>query len=251
MNQKINLYSIPVDTLSGTELTGLIDQHLSRNHPLTVYNINVHAFNLFFRRSDFAETIRKADIVICDSDIIRVLLRFFEKTSIEKLTGSRWVPEFFKNTQHKKLKVFLLGDEYKVLEICKRKFEAEFPSLTIGFFHGFFPESEEKEVIERVNAFQADVLLVAMGMPKQELFLTRNHESLNPVIRIPVGGAFRYWAEIHTQAPDWILKLNLEWLHRIYLEPGRLTGRYVRDAFWFVLNLILRPHQNSGRTKSK
>lgn len=251
MNLQIQFYSIPIDTITGNELYRVIDSRISDRNPLTIYNINVHAFNWYFKKPEFASAIHTADIVICDSDVIRLLLNFYKKTSIEKLTGSRWVLDYFKESKKQNLRVFLLGDEQKVLETCTANLQKHFPDFVFEFHHGFFPESEENEIVKKINAFGADILLVGMGMPKQELLLQRYHESLNPVVRIPIGGAFRYWSGLHPQAPALMLKLNLEWLHRIYLEPFRLTGRYVSDAFFFCINLIIRNHQNSGRTASK
>ncbi|MCA0447008.1 MAG: WecB/TagA/CpsF family glycosyltransferase [Bacteroidetes bacterium] len=251
MNRKLTLYSIPIDTITGKELFKVIDTHISDSNPLSIFNINVHAFNWYFRNNDFASTINTADVVICDSDVIRLILRFFKKSQIEKLTGSRWVLDYFRETEKKNLRIFLLGDETEVLEICKRNLLKEFPGYIIDFHHGFFPEKEEADVINKINSFGADLLIVGMGMPKQELLLQKHHAQLRSTIRIPIGGAFRYWSGLHPQAPGIMLMLNLEWLHRIYLEPVRLTGRYVSDAFWFTVNLIRPFYQSSGRTASK
>lgn len=251
MNRKLTLYSIPIDTITGADLFGVIDRHITELNLLSIYNINVHAFNWFFRNSDFASTINSADIVICDSDVIRLIVRFFKGTAIEKLTGSRWVLDYFRKTEKKNLRVFLLGDETGVLEICKSNLLKEFPEFVIDFHHGFFKIQEENEIINKINSFGADLLIVGMGMPKQELLLKKYHQKLNSTVRIPIGGAFRYWSGLHPQAPGIMLLLNLEWLHRIYLEPVRLTGRYISDAFGFTINLIRHIYQSSGRTASK
>ncbi|MBN8705764.1 MAG: WecB/TagA/CpsF family glycosyltransferase [Bacteroidetes bacterium] len=251
MNRQIQFYSIPIDTITGEKLFTVMDTQIREKKPFSIFNINVHAFNWYFRKDEFASTIHSADVVICDSDVIRLFLRFFKRTPIEKLTGSRWVLEFFKVSQKQNLRVFLLGDEVIVLEKCKINLQKQFPQFVFEFHHGFFPENEESEVLNKINSFGADILLVGMGMPKQELLLQKYHGSLNSTVRIPIGGAFRYWSGLHPQAPAIMLKLNLEWLHRIYLEPIRLTGRYVTDAFWFTLNLLLKSHQNSGRSASK
>lgn len=251
MNPKLTLYSIPIDTITSKELYPLIDSHINDNLPLSIFNINVHAFNWYFRNPDFASTIQNADVVICDSDVIRLMVRFFKHSKIEKLTGSRWVLDYFRETKLKTLRIFLLGDETEVLEICKRNLVREFPEFVIDYHHGFFSEQEESDILIQINSFGADLLIVGMGMPKQELFLQRNHGKIKSAIRIPIGGAFRYWSGLHRQAPAIMLMLNLEWLHRIYLEPVRLTGRYISDAFGFLFNLIRHLYQSSGRTASK
>ncbi|NUQ81089.1 MAG: WecB/TagA/CpsF family glycosyltransferase [Bacteroidetes bacterium] len=233
----IYLKQVPVHTASRPTLYAAFSERIRQKSPASIFNINVHAFNLFHQNHEFACSIRSADFVICDSDIIRILSRFLTGFEPEKLTGSRWVPDFLSH-HREPLRIYLLGDTEQVLQQCYFKMKVWTPESNIRFHSGFFEADKTESIIEDINQFEPDLLLVAMGMPKQELFLHEHADRLKATLRIPVGGAFRYWAGVFPQAPGWMLKLNMEWLHRIWLEPIRLFPRYLKDAGRFLVHFL-------------
>ncbi len=234
--EKTTFLGIPLSTFTLPELAEKVNASIEKKVPLTISNINIHAINQFKKNADFKKALLDSDFVICDSDIIRILCAVFKRKKVYKLTGSRWIIEYLKQN-NSGLRIFLLGDEDSTLgKSCS--YISQFQSVSaIDKHNGFFEETEIDSVIEKINHFKPDILLVGMGMPKQEIFIDTFKSQISPCVFVPVGGAFKYWAGIYKQAPKIMLKLNLEWLHRIYQEPGRLGQRYFLDSILFLKNV--------------
>lgn len=235
--EKTSFLGIPLSTFTFSELADQLNSSIEKKEHLTICNINIHAINQFKKNLEFRKALLDSDFVICDSDIIRILSAIFKRKKVYKLTGSRWVTEYL-NQNHLQLKIFLLGDETPTLIKCS-DYIKKLPGVSeVAIQNGFFDGKEIEKVKNKINEFKPDILLVGMGMPKQEIFIDLNKNDIVPCIAIPVGGAFKYWAGIYKQAPQIMLILNLEWLHRIYQEPIRLGKRYFLDSVFFIKNLI-------------
>jgi N-acetylglucosaminyldiphosphoundecaprenol N-acetyl-beta-D-mannosaminyltransferase len=96
-------------------------------------------------------------------------------------------------------------------------------------------EQEAHEAIERIRSVQPDVVWCGLGAPKQELWMNRYASVLAPAVLIGVGAAFDFHAGTKTRAPAWMQRNGLEWAHRLWSEPRRLTGRYVRTNTEFLV----------------
>ena len=94
-------------------------------------------------------------------------------------------------------------------------------------------------MVNEVNRSNADIVLVSLTAPKQDIWIAQNRSSLNPAIYIGIGGAFEVMAGIAKRAPKWMQKSGLEWLFRFIQEPKRLFRRYFIEAPVFI-PLIIR-----------
>ena len=109
-------------------------------------------------------------------------------------------------------------------------------------------DEDQPEIIERINAADPDFLFVALGNPKQELWMGRNAKKLSAPAMIGVGGTFNFLAGRVRRAPKWMQKTGLEWIYRIIQEPGRLWKRYAYGLVKFSI-LSLREvfaHRRAG-----
>lgn len=138
------------------------------------------------------------------------------------------------------LSFFILGSTEKNNEAACKKIKGMYPGLKMaGSHHGYFGEKDEDAIIKKICASNADILWVAMGYPRQELFVDRNAPRLRGVTWIKTcGGLLEHILELHPRAPLWVQKIGFEWLHRLLQEPGRLGVRYLRTnplAMWHLL----------------
>jgi len=123
-------------------------------------------------------------------------------------------------------KVFLLGSKPGVAEAAAEKMREMYPTLNVcGVNDGYFKDSGP--VIEKINAAAPDFLMVCLGAPKQELWMKENAGSLKVPLMAGLGGTLDVYAGTAKRAPGWMLKLNLEWLYRLYKQPSRI-GRMMR-----------------------
>jgi len=128
--------------------------------------------------------------------------------------------------------LFFLGAAEGVAREAARRQALRFPGLrVVGNHHGFFGPAEEDEVVREIRASGADILLVAMGAPRQEVFLARHRFELGVGVALGLGGSFDVWAGLVKRAPQWIREAKLEWLYRLASNPRRIRRQAVLPRF--------------------
>ncbi|MBR0459100.1 MAG: WecB/TagA/CpsF family glycosyltransferase [Victivallales bacterium] len=181
--------------------------------------------------------LRKADFVTADGMPLVILSRLEGCPLPERVTGADLVPRLFHRFSEEKLSMYILGGKEEDLQ----KAFAKLPSVKIVGTDTSIVDLKEPqpEILERINQARPDLLLVALGNPKQELWMGRNRDRLHIPVMIGVGGTFNFIAGSVKRAPKWMQKCCLEWVFRIVQEPGRLWKRYAVDMGkfgWLVLN---------------
>lgn len=146
-------------------------------------------------------------------------------------------------------RIFLLGGAEGVAEILGEKLKKEYPVTVVGTacppFRAWSTE-EETTLITEINATKPDILFVAFGAPKQELWMQKHRANLNVPVMIGVGAAFDFALGRLKRAPLWMQKSGLEWFYRLCQEPRRLWKRYAVSNtrfLWLVLCQYLNPRQ--------
>lgn len=155
----------------------------------------------------------------------------------KRVTGIDLMNNICRRSAEKGYRVFLLGAKPNVAEKAAEILKQKYKGLNIvGVRDGYF-ESED-EVIEFIKSKSPDVLFVAMGSPKQEMFIKRNMERLNVPLLMGVGGSYDVICGNIKRAPKWMLNLGLEWLYRLYKEPWRYKRMMVLPKF--LLEVIFK-----------
>jgi N-acetylglucosaminyldiphosphoundecaprenol N-acetyl-beta-D-mannosaminyltransferase len=135
------------------------------------------------------------------------------------------------------LRHFLFGSTPDVLARLGERLPAAVPGLRLaGALSPARGEEHDAAVIEAVRAAKPDVVWVALGAPKQELWARRHARALEPALLVGVGAAFDFHAGSKPRAPQWMQRAGLEWLHRLACEPRRLGWRYASTNTRFVLS---------------
>lgn len=134
--------------------------------------------------------------------------------------------------------IFLYGSKEGISEKAKLELEKLYNGINIvGTSSGYI---NEDMVIDKINKTNATILFVGLGCPKQEEFIIRNMDKLKNIkIFMPVGGSFDVISGSLKRAPNWIIKLNLEWLYRLFQEPKRFFRQLNLIKFLF-LNIFRR-----------
>jgi len=132
----------------------------------------------------------------------------------------------------REIPVYFVGAAEGVAEEAARRQAARSPGLkVVGAHHGYFSTEEEPSVVEAVRESGARIVLVAMGAPRQELFLLRHRDRLGASVGLGVGGSFDVWAGNVKRAPEWSRRANVEWLYRLASDPRRLRRQSVLPRF--------------------
>jgi len=137
-----------------------------------------------------------------------------------------------------------LGATDEVVKQAKQRLKADNPHLmVVGAQNGYFFGEETKLRVQEIQNSGADILLVAMGVPRQEKFLQDNWEQLGVKLAIPVGGSFDVISGYKKRAPKWMQNIGLEWCFRLLQEPRRLAKRYAitnSKFIWLSIKALLR-----------
>lgn len=222
----------------------------SKHGARKVFFTNVHSIHLANRDSDLYRCILNADLVLPDGSGLNIAGKLLKKPVAENLNGTDFTPIICRMAESLGYSVYLLGAKPDVIESCRNNLRNQFPDLHIaGSHHGYFDEHEEEKVIQEINQKKPDILLVAMGSPLQEKWITRNAPRLKTGVCFAVGGLFDFLSGEVDRAPLWMRKTGIEWVHRFAQNPRDKWNRiFVEIPVFLYLIMTKRAfHSNFYR----
>jgi N-acetylglucosaminyldiphosphoundecaprenol N-acetyl-beta-D-mannosaminyltransferase len=170
-----------------------------------------------------AAVIRKAELVIPDGAGVVLYLKLRGR-QVHRCPGIELAEMLLHQaaTLPQSPSVFFYGAKPETIETAANSWQQRLPELEIvGTQHGYLSPEDQPHLCQRLNALQPQIILVGLGVPRQELWIA-NHRHLCPdAIWIGVGGSFDIWAGTKTRAPEWLRNNHLEWVYRLYQEPWR------------------------------
>lgn len=253
MNKRVQVLNIMMDNLTLQELL----EKLNKGFLVTP---NIDVLMQLQTNREFFDAYSEADYVIMDSQIAYWATKFLGDSVKEKISGSDFFPkycEYHRNNPH--VRIFLLGGKSGVAEKAAKRINAKIGREIIVGAHSpsmqFIENHQESiDVVKIINQSNANVVVVGLGSPKQELWIVRYRKFLvNAQIFMSVGATLDFEAGTLSRAPRWMSRCGLEWFYRLMQEPKRLWKRYlVRDLGFFALMMKQRlgiyksPFQNSS-----
>lgn len=175
------------------------------------------------------------DVIIVNGgvgmDIAAKLL--YRRKFMANLNGTDFTPYFFYANAITPLRVFLLGGKADVLDKAAYYLVHDLKQIVVGSCDGY-EDIKRPELVQMINEAKPDVLLVAMGNPRQEQWILDNYQQLDVKFITGVGALFDFWAGDKPRAPAWVQELRMEWLYRLCIEPRRLIKRYTLDILVFL-----------------
>ncbi len=197
------------------------------------------------RHPELLDVLRRADMVTADGMPLVVLSKLMRTPLKERVAGSDMVPRLAEEAARRGKSLFLLGGREDVAVLAAEKLKAQYPGLRIAGIFSPFVQVEgqaltdaremDLEIVERINDVAPDILLIAFGNPKQEIWFDRNRYRLHVPVSIGVGGTFEFIAGTLRRAPLWVQRAGLEWAFRIIQDPRRLWKRYAIGFLKFGL----------------
>jgi exopolysaccharide biosynthesis WecB/TagA/CpsF family protein len=198
--------------------------------------MNAHCVNVAARSDDYTTALRRMDHVLPDGVGIEIAAKMNATHLRENLNGTDLGPRIMKRAAELGLKVYLLGGETGTAERAASNLTRDIPGLkVVGARDGF---AGMVGAVDDINASGADILLVALGVPLQELWIDRNIGQLNVRLAMGVGALLDFWAGNVTRAPKIVRNARMEWGWRLLMEPRRLAGRYLIGNFTFLARAL-------------
>ncbi len=175
--------------------------------------------------SEFARILNQAWLAIPDgAGVLWTSIFLKERPILERIPGVEFVHDLLRVAEEEALSVYILGAREEILQAALEKLREQHPGLQIaGTRNGYFKTHDEASIIARINDSKAGILLVAMGVPRQEEFLDRHRDQLKVKLGVGIGGSLDVISGKIIRCPKIIQDFGLEWLWRTLKEPWRLT----------------------------
>jgi N-acetylglucosaminyldiphosphoundecaprenol N-acetyl-beta-D-mannosaminyltransferase len=255
----VNLASQPLssDATAGTEMRRLrighlwidavtFDDALRRIAALVesgtggaVFTPNVDHVMMAETNTEFRDAYRAADLALADGRPLIWASHLLGLTLPEKVSGSDLVLPLARIAGTRGWRVYLLGGEPGVAAAAGERLRAEYGVNIVGVDDAIVrideTEVARRAITDRITAAHTQLLLVALGAPKQELWITQVRAALGPTVAIGVGASLDFVAGRVRRAPRWMSDVGLEWTYRLMQEPRRLWRRYLLRGPLFVL----------------
>lgn len=233
--RRIEICNIPVDALTMQETIDKIDAAIARKE--SIHHVVINAAKVVNAQEDEAlrASIINCDIINADGQAIVWASRFLGKTLPERVAGIDLMESLVKLADHKKYRIFFFGAKEEIVAEVVNRYVTKYGSEIIaGYRNGYFSKEEEPAIARRIAESGADILFVAMGSPRKEIFLNTYKNEIKVPFIMGVGGSFDVVAGFVKRAPIWMQKSGLEWFYRVIQEPGRMWKRYLFGNSKFI-----------------
>jgi len=221
----LSVLGVQVTDMSKAQAMRLMEQVISKGSDRTraIYIVNAHTLNLAAEDEHYQWVLNSAFRVFGDGTGVRWAARSQGVRLRDNLVGTDLLPEFFVATANRGYRYFLLGATDDTISRAANTAQGRFPGWELaGFHHGYVQDDiAAKSAIDEINASGADLLLVGMGNPLQEVWIHRHLQELRVPLAVGVGGLFDHWAGNIQRAPRWVRKLGYEWLQLLLQRAGR------------------------------
>lgn len=229
------LLGVEISVMSRKDAVDVMDLAVSQRRPQRIAFANAHMLRLAAKNSALRKTLRRF-LVLNDGIGVDIASRMkFGKRFPDNLNGTDFVPYYLANTRHP-LRIFLLGARPESVRTAAARFAALYPQHSIvGARDGYLPQEADINLVrDEIKTSGADMLLVAMGNPLQEIWIDKHCRDLPVALQLGVGALFDFTSGHAWRAPNWIRRARCEWMYRLALEPRRLFQRYVVGNLVFL-----------------
>ncbi len=232
------ILGMPIDNLTLDEAVDRIVKPRGRK-PLQVSFINVDCFNKAALDPEYREILQSSGLRLGDGIGLRIAGRILKCQLRQNVNGTDLFPRLCARMETERLRIFLLGGRPGVAEDVATWIKSRYPRLQLaGLQNGYFEAADEPAIVEAINESDADILLAAFGAPAQEKFIRRNQDRLKVAAALGVGGLFDFYSGRIPRAPQWMRDIGMEWIYRLYQEPGRMWKRYLVGNAAFLARII-------------
>ncbi|MDQ7792152.1 MAG: glycosyltransferase [Desulforudis sp.] len=234
----VNILGAPVASVTLDEAAQLVNWFVKEGRPRQVVTLNPEYLYRAQVERQLMDIVRQADLVTADGVGIVWAARKAGHTVPERVTGIDLLLRLAQEAGVNGWRVFLLGSAPGVAEAAGRELERRHPGLVLaGTHHGYFKSEEDEDVVAKIREARPDLLFIALGAPKQEIWGARYLGELDVPVVMGVGGSLDVLAGTVRRAPVWTQRLHIEWLARLVMDPKRWRRQLVLPKFALLVLL--------------
>jgi len=244
---EITLLDIRVDNMTMQEAIEALLARLQAHQPAQVCFVNADCANIAYRNSAYRTMLHHATLVFADGIGMKLAGKLLRSEIKQNVNGTDMFPRLCAALEQHGLRLFLLGAKPGITERVHTWITTAYPRAVVcGTQHGYFSPAEEPAVLARIAATKPDLLLVAFGAPRQDLWVAQHQAATGATVAMGVGGLFDFYSGVMPRAPQWMREIGMEWLFRFGQEPRRMWNRYFVGNVVF-LSRVVRMRRRSSR----
>ena len=243
--QPIDILGVPVHPVTYDHLLDLVADFVASDSPHQICTANPEFVMTAQRHPQFMAVLQGADLVLADGAGLLWAAKRQGQTLPERVTGSDGIYRLAERAEQSGWSIYLLGAAPGIAERTADILQQRYLELDIaGTFAGSASEADYPEIAARIKTADPDILMVAYGAPDQDLWIAEHMQDLQTPVNIGIGGAFDHVVGIRRRSPNWLIRLNLEWLWRLITQPWRWRRQLDLPRFVFS---VLRSTPNPGK----
>ncbi|WP_334302865.1 WecB/TagA/CpsF family glycosyltransferase [Tepidibacter aestuarii] len=245
--ERINILGVPVHKVDMNEALNASSNFFDRDKKSVIVTPNSEIVMMAKDDEKFLNIIKEADLVIPDGIGLVIASKIIKNPLTERVTGIDLMENILNYCNENNKSIFILGGKPGVADKAVENIVKKYPNIkNSGAHHGYFKghhighegHDEEKEVIRKINEIKPDILFVAFGAPKQELWIQRYKDEVDTSVFMGVGGSVDVYAGEVKRAPEVYQKFGLEWFYRLVKEPWRYKRMMLLPKF--IVQVIVK-----------
>ena len=234
---KSQILNARFDTYDLKQTSQVVFQHINEGRRGWLCTVNVAILMMMRSNPALQHFVDRAAIVVADGQPLVWCAPLLDQPLPERVTGVDLIELLCATAEQENHTIYLLGGTDDIIRLSAQRLQQRYPKLTLCFADGYFTEAQAPQRAAAIKASGAAILLVGMGVPRQEQFIENQWNKLGVSIAIPVGGSFDVIAGIKLRAPLWVQKIGMEWSWRLAQDPRRLFKRYMITNSQFIYHL--------------
>ena len=235
MREKINVLGVQVDTFDMDGACSFLADAIEKGELFPVYTPNSEIILHAYKNPEYADLLNQGGLVTPDGIGVVYASKILKKPLRERVGGFDLANKLLEKCAPDGRTLYLFGGKPGIAERAKEKIEALYPGIeVVGTADGYFDEEKEKNIINDINEKSPDILFVCLGFPKQEKWADANR-NLSARVVMCIGGSLDVFAGEVKRAPEFFIKLGLEWLYRLLCQPSRFIRMLALPKFGFTV----------------
>lgn len=233
---KVNVLDIRFSNISDEELLNVLTGAFKSDSNLRIVTPNPEIVMAANKSDDLKEMINNSTLVLKDGIGIKIAEKLKGIEGEKRQTGIETLERLLEIANENGYSVYCVGAKDEILQKAIVNIKSKFPNIVVkGQHNGYFKDGspEEEQILKDIEEKKPDLLIAAMGFPKQEIFLTKTQ---TPKVSIACGGSLDVMSGEVKRAPRWMQKVGLEWFYRLIKDPGRIKRQIVIPVFlWKIV----------------
>lgn len=236
MREQIEILNIPIDVVTMDQAVQKILEMVNQPGFHMIATANAEMIMLAQENAKLKTALQEADLVVADGAGALWAAEQQNKAFPERVTGVDLTLRLFEEAVTKSLPVYCLGAAPGIVEAAVAAVEKQFGKIqVVGMHSGYFDDEEEEVIIKDIQDSGAKLVFVALGVPKQELWLKEKLAHLNGVVGMGIGGTFDVLSGNVARAPKWMQRNRIEWLYRLCKQPQRFMRMLALPKFMWAV----------------